>query len=87
MLRVYSNGKEVVRTDAPNKDPIYKFLMPVQAGRKYLLVLEGDVGLPYGGYRGHPGLRCGLPFFCLHWLVLRVLFAWCLTGCTVLMSI
>lgn len=57
---MYSNGKEVVRTDAPNKDPIYKFLMPIQAGRKYLLVLEGDVGLPYGGYRGHPGLRCAL---------------------------
>jgi hypothetical protein len=58
VLRVYSNGKEVVRTDAPGRDPIYKFNMPVQAGRRYLLVLEGDVGFPYGGYRGHPGLRC-----------------------------
>eukprot|EP00884_Botryococcus_braunii_P022962 jgi/Botrbrau1/934/Bobra.0167s0045.1 len=66
VLRVYSNGKEVVRTDPPGKDPYYTFNMPVRAGRKYLLVLDGDVGFPYGGYRGHPGLRLkwmsGAPF-------------------------
>jgi hypothetical protein len=57
VLRVYSGGREVVRTDSPGKDPIYKFAMPMTPGRRYLFVLEGDVGEPYGGFRGHRGLR------------------------------
>ena len=56
--RVYANGKMVTRTDVPGQTPIFTLVLPVVAGTKYLIVLNGDMGDPYGGYRGHPGVRC-----------------------------
>ena len=55
--RVYANGKMVTRTDVPGQTPIFTLVLPVVAGTKYLIVLNGDQGDPYGGYRGHPGVR------------------------------
>lgn len=56
VLKVYKDGKQI----ASNLDggvPAWNLTVPIQAGSRYLLVQEADVGEPYGGYRGQPGLR------------------------------
>ena len=58
MLRVYQDGKEIANNQPANSPPIWNLTIPVQAGSRYLLVQDADVGMPYGGYRGQPGLRC-----------------------------
>ena len=58
VLRVYQDGKEIANNQPANSPPIWNLTIPVQAGSRYLLVQDADVGMPYGGYRGQPGLRC-----------------------------
>lgn len=57
VLKVYQDGKQIA-TNAPANGPLtWNLTIPVQAGSRYLLVQEADTGMPYGGYRGQPGLR------------------------------
>ncbi len=57
MLKVYQDGKQIA-TNAPANGPItWNLTVPIQAGSRYLLVQQADTGMPYGGYRGQPGLR------------------------------
>jgi hypothetical protein len=56
VLRVYQDGKQIA-SNVDNGPPVWNLTVPVQAGSRYLLVQEADNGMPYGGYRGQPGLR------------------------------
>ncbi|KAK9917541.1 hypothetical protein WJX75_005540 [Coccomyxa subellipsoidea] len=57
VLKVYQDGKVVAQNNPPNSPMIFELSVPVQAGSRYLIVVEGATGDPYGGYRGHPGVR------------------------------
>lgn len=56
VLKVYQDGKQIA-SNVDNGPPVWNLTVPVQAGSRYLLVQEADNGMPYGGYRGQPGLR------------------------------
>ncbi|CAL8463261.1 g2795 [Coccomyxa elongata] len=61
-LKVYQDGKVI----ASNSPEVFQLSVPVKAGSRYLIVVEGTTGDPYGGYRGQPGVRLkwqsGSPF-------------------------
>ena len=57
VLYVYKDGQVVARNDAQTPK-VWNLTVPVVAGSRYLLVQEAATGDPYGGFRGHPGLRC-----------------------------
>ncbi len=55
---MYQDGKVVAQNNPPNSPILFELSVPVKAGSRYLIVVEGATGDPYGGYRGHPGVRC-----------------------------
>ncbi len=54
---VYQDGKVIAQNNPPNSPKVFQLTVPVKAGSRYLIVVEGTTGDPYGGYRGHPGVR------------------------------
>jgi hypothetical protein len=57
VLRVYENGKEIASNEPGNGTKVWQLTIPVKPGARYILAQEADLGDPYGGFRGHPGLR------------------------------
>jgi hypothetical protein len=60
VLKVYQDGKVVASntpSDWPSSPKVWSLSVPVKSGSRYLIVQEGDTGDPYGGYRGHSGVR------------------------------
>lgn len=57
VLRVYADGKQIASNIPDNGSRIWELSIPVKAGSRYILAQEADLGDPYGGFRGHPGLR------------------------------
>lgn len=57
VLMVYQDGKVIAQNNPANSPKVFTLSVPVKAGSRYLIVVEGTTGDPYGGYRGHPGVR------------------------------
>ena len=57
-LRVYENGKQTATNTPVNGPEVWNLTVPVSNGSRYILAQQADLGDPYGGYRGQPGLRC-----------------------------
>ena len=57
-LRVYENGKQTATNTPTNGSAVWTLTVPVKNGSRYILAQQADLGDPYGGYRGQPGLRC-----------------------------
>ena len=57
VLRVYQDGKEIASNIPDNNTKVWQLTVPVKAGSRYILAQQADLGDPYGGYRGQPGLR------------------------------
>ena len=57
-LRVYENGKQTATNTPMNGSAVWTLTVPVMNGSRYILAQQADLGDPYGGYRGQPGLRC-----------------------------
>ncbi|CAK0785155.1 hypothetical protein CVIRNUC_008361 [Coccomyxa viridis] len=56
-LRVYENGKQTATNTPTNGSAVWTLTVPVKNGSRYILAQQADLGDPYGGYRGQPGLR------------------------------
>lgn len=56
-LTVYKDGKQIA-TNTPATGPkVWNLTVLVTPGSRYILAQQADLGDPYGGFRGHPGLR------------------------------
>lgn len=56
-LHVYENGKQIA-TNTPDTGPkVWTLTVTLKQGSSYILAQQADLGDPYGGFRGHPGLR------------------------------
>ena len=58
-VRVYNNGKEILRTDPGGVPSVYALNnIKIAGGSDFVFVIMGSLGDPYGSYRGQPGIRC-----------------------------
>ena len=55
---MYENGKQTATNTPTNGSAVWTLTVPVKNGSRYILAQQADLGDPYGGYRGQPGLRC-----------------------------
>ena len=55
---MYENGKQTATNTPLNGSAVWTLTVPVKNGSRYILAQQADLGDPYGGYCGQPGLRC-----------------------------
>lgn len=61
---MYEDGKQIASNVPAGGPKVWDLKVPVKEGSRYILAQQADLGDPYGGYRGQPGLRCPSP--CYH---------------------
>ena len=55
---MYEDGKQIASNVPASGPKVWDLTVPVKEGSRYILAQQADLGDPYGGYRGQPGLRC-----------------------------
>ena len=58
---MYEDGKQIASNVPASGPKVWDLTVPVKEGSRYILAQQADLGDPYGGYRGQPGLRCHSP--------------------------
>ena len=56
-LTVYKDGKQIASNTPAMGSKVWNLTIPVTPGSRYILAQQAVLGDPYGGFRGHPGLR------------------------------
>lgn len=54
---MYEDGKQIATNTPDTGSKVWKLTVPVKEGSRYILAQQAALGDPYGGFRGHPGLR------------------------------